>query len=78
MHRVAVGGGDAGIISSLGTRALDPPADVAVVVSAACPNFSICGIASFGSGQVTHERNLVRRSLDDLQADGMALRFETK
>ncbi len=54
-----------------------PTTEVTVVVADAYPNFSICGIPYYVSGEVTHWRNLAHRTLDDLKATGMQLRLNT-
>jgi NADPH-dependent 2,4-dienoyl-CoA reductase/sulfur reductase-like enzyme len=77
MHLVAIGGSDAGISAALRARELDPGCDVTVVVADAYPNFSICGIPYYVSGEVTHWRNLAHRSIADLQVTGMSLRLDT-
>jgi NADPH-dependent 2,4-dienoyl-CoA reductase/sulfur reductase-like enzyme len=77
MHVVMVGGSDAGISAALRARELDPAADVTVVLEDAYPNFSICGIPYYVSGEVTHWRNLAHRTLADLEAAGMRLRLDT-
>src|SRR5437016_3572445 len=78
MRLVAVGGSDAGISAALRARELDPLAEVTVVVADAYPNFSICGIPYFISGEVTHWRNLAHRTYADLEATGMRLRLDTR
>ena len=77
MHLVMIGGSDAGISAALRARELDPGADVTVVVADAYPNFSICGIPYYVSGEVSHWRNLAHRSIADLEAAGMRLRLDT-
>jgi NADPH-dependent 2,4-dienoyl-CoA reductase/sulfur reductase-like enzyme len=77
MHVVMIGGSDAGISAALRARELDPAAEVTVVLEDAYPNFSICGIPYYVSGEVTHWRNLAHRTLADLQAAGMRLRLDT-
>ena len=77
MHVVAIGGSDAGISAALRARELDPTVDVTVVVADAYPNFSICGIPYYISGEVTHWRNLAHRTHADLEATGMRLRLDT-
>jgi NADPH-dependent 2,4-dienoyl-CoA reductase/sulfur reductase-like enzyme len=77
MHIVAVGGSDAGISAALRAREVDPGAEVTVVVADAYPNFSICGIPYFVSGEVTHWRNLAHRTYADLEAAGISLRLNT-
>jgi len=77
MHLVMIGGSDAGISAALRARELDPAADVTVVLEDAYPNFSICGIPYYVSGEVTHWRNLAHRTVADLEATGMRLRLDT-
>ena len=77
MHLVMIGGSDAGISAALRARELDPGAEVSVVVADAYPNFSICGIPYYLSGEVTHWRNLAHRTATDLEATGMTLRLDT-
>jgi NADPH-dependent 2,4-dienoyl-CoA reductase/sulfur reductase-like enzyme len=77
MHMIAVGGSDAGISAALRAREADPGAEVTVVVADAYPNFSICGIPYYVSGEVPHWRNLAHRTVADLEAAGMALRLDT-
>ena len=74
---VAIGGSDAGISTALRARELAPDVDVTVVVADAYPNFSICGIPYYVSGEVTHWRNLAHRTYADLEATGMKLRLDT-
>src|SRR6201987_5789274 len=77
MYIVAVGGSDAGISAALRAREVDPGAEVTVVTADAYPNFSICGIPYYVSGEVTRWRNLAHRTIADLEAAGMRLRLET-
>ena len=77
MHLVVIGGSDAGISAALRARELDPNVVVTVVVADAYPNFSICGIPYYISGEVTHWRNLAHRTNADLEATGMQLRLDT-
>jgi NADPH-dependent 2,4-dienoyl-CoA reductase/sulfur reductase-like enzyme len=77
MHMIAVGGSDAGISAALRAREVDSGAEVTVVVADAYPNFSICGIPYYVSGEVPHWRNLAHRATADLEAAGMTLRLGT-
>jgi NADPH-dependent 2,4-dienoyl-CoA reductase/sulfur reductase-like enzyme len=77
MHLVMIGGSDAGISAALRARELDPSADVTVVVADAYPNFSICGIPYYLSGEVARWQNLAHRAIGDLEAAGMGLRLDT-
>ncbi len=77
MHVVMIGGSDAGISAALRARELDPGAEVTVVLADAYPNFSICGIPYYVSGEVARWRDLAHRTLADLEAAGMRLRLDT-
>ena len=77
-HIVAIGGSDGGISAALRIRELDPSAEVTVVVADAYPNFSICGIPYYVSGEVTHWSNLAHRTADDLAATGMRVLTDTR
>ena len=77
MHLVMIGGSDAGISAALRAHELDPAADVTVVLEDAYPNFSICGIPYYLSGEVAEWRNLAHRTFADLEAAGMGLRLDT-
>ena len=76
-HIVAIGGSDAGISAALRARELDPNSEVTVVVADAYPNFSICGIPYYVSGEVEHWSNLAHRILADLKTTGMEVRTNT-
>lgn len=77
-HIVAIGGSDAGISAALRIRELDPSTEVTVVVADAYPNFSICGIPYYVSGEVTHWTHLAHRTADDLAATGMRVLTDTR
>ncbi|MFZ7087094.1 FAD-dependent oxidoreductase [Curtobacterium sp. RRHDQ10] len=76
-HLVAVGGSDAGIAAALRARELDPSTDVTVVLADEFPNFSICGIPYWVSGDVVTEASLAHRTRADLEAAGMTVRSST-
>jgi len=77
MHVVAIGGSDAGISAALRIREVDPATEVTVVVADRFPNFSICGIPYYVSGEVARWENLAHRTVADLEATGMRLRLDT-
>jgi NADPH-dependent 2,4-dienoyl-CoA reductase/sulfur reductase-like enzyme len=77
MHIVAIGGSDAGISAALRARELDSSVDVTVVVADEYPNYSICGIPYYFSGDVKHWQSLAHRTHADLEATGMRLRLNT-
>lgn len=77
MHLVAIGGSDAGISAALRARELDPTTDVTVIVADEYPNFSICGIPYYFSGDVRPWQSLAHRTTADLEATGMSLKLNT-
>ena len=77
MRLVAIGGSDAGIQAALRARELDPSAEVTVVLADAYPNYSICGIPYYVSGDVADWHNLAHRTIAELEATGMTLRLDT-
>ena len=74
---VVIGGSDAGISAALRARELDPTAEVIVALADAYPNFSICGIPYYISGEVPDWHNLAHRTVADLEATGVTLRLDT-
>ncbi|WOP19728.1 FAD-dependent oxidoreductase [Raineyella sp. LH-20] len=77
-HLIAVGGSDAGISAALRARELDPSAEVTVVVADRYPNYSICGIPYYVSGDVTPWQSLAHRTIADLEAAGVRLLLDTR
>ncbi|SDE04188.1 FAD-dependent oxidoreductase [Auraticoccus monumenti] len=77
MHLVAIGGSDAGISAALRARELDPGVEVSVVVADRYPNYSICGIPYYFSGDVAPWQSLAHRTAADLEATGRNLRLDT-
>src|SRR3990172_12844921 len=53
-----IGGSDAGISAALRAREVDPSVNVTVVVADAFPNYSICGLPFYVSGEVPDWRRL--------------------
>ncbi len=68
-----VGGSDAGISAALRARELTPEWQVTVAVADHYPNFSICGIPYFLSGEVPMAENLAHRKAVDIQSLGVEL-----
>lgn len=76
-HLIAIGGSDAGISAALRARELDRSVEVTVVVADEYPNFSICGIPYYFTGDVQPWQSLAHRTAADLEATGMQLRLNT-
>ena len=74
---VIVGGSDAGISAGLRARELDPTVHPTLVVADAYPNFSICGIPYWLSGEVSDKQSLAHRTRYDLEQTGLDLQLNT-
>lgn len=68
-----VGGSDAGISAALRARELAPGWTVTVAVADRFPNFSICGIPYYLSGEVASAEDLAHRKAADIEALGIEL-----
>ena len=73
MRLLVIGGSDAGIAAALRARELDPSVEVSVVVADAFPNFSICGLPYYLSGDVSDWRELAHRTTSELEQAGIQL-----
>lgn len=77
MNRIViVGGSDAGISAALRAREIDPELRPTVFVADRFPNFSICGLPFFLSGEIKDWKTLAHRNAADIQALGIDLRLE--
>jgi NADPH-dependent 2,4-dienoyl-CoA reductase/sulfur reductase-like enzyme len=72
-HMLIVGGSDAGISAALRIKERDRQAEVSVIVADAYPNFSICGLPFYLSGEVEDWRHLAHRSVTEIEARGIRL-----
>jgi NADPH-dependent 2,4-dienoyl-CoA reductase/sulfur reductase-like enzyme len=73
MRLLVVGGSDAGIAAAVRARELAPSVEATVVVADAFPNFSICGLPYYLSGDVGDWRDLAHRTTTDLEQAGLQL-----
>jgi NADPH-dependent 2,4-dienoyl-CoA reductase/sulfur reductase-like enzyme len=73
MRLLVIGGSDAGVAAALRARELDSSAEVTVVVADGFPNFSICGLPYYLSGDVSDWRRLAHRTTTDLEQAGIRL-----
>jgi len=73
-----IGGSDAGISAALRARELDPDVQVTVIVADRYPNYSICGIPYYLSGEVQAATDLAHRKAADIEAAGIQLLLEHK
>jgi NADPH-dependent 2,4-dienoyl-CoA reductase/sulfur reductase-like enzyme len=77
LRLVIVGASDAGISAGLRARELDSTVQTTLVVADAYPNFSICGIPYWLSGEVTDAASLAHRTREELELAGLQLRLNT-
>jgi NADPH-dependent 2,4-dienoyl-CoA reductase/sulfur reductase-like enzyme len=73
---VIVGGSDAGISAALRAREVDAACQISVVVADAYPNYSICGLPYYLSGEVRDWRALAHRTRAEIEAGGVTLLLE--
>lgn len=70
-----VGGSDAGISAALRARELDSTVEPTIVLADRFPNFSICGLPFFISGEVQDWRNLAHRTAEEISQQGIQVRM---
>ncbi|MGO9530877.1 MAG: FAD-dependent oxidoreductase [Syntrophobacteraceae bacterium] len=75
-HILIIGGSDAGISAALRARELDPASEVTIVVADRYPNFSICGLPFYLSGEVDDWHTLAHRTVSDIENAGVRLLLE--
>ncbi len=69
MRLVIIGGSDAGISAALRAREIAPDTDISVVLADEFPNYSICGLPFFLSGETPKVKQLAHRT----EFDGIRL-----
>ncbi len=62
MKLLIIGGSDAGISAALRVRELAPETDITVVLADEFPNYSICGLPFFLSGETPEAKQLAHRT----------------
>ncbi|WP_218188216.1 NAD(P)/FAD-dependent oxidoreductase [Desulfosarcina cetonica] len=72
-HVLIIGGSDAGISAALRIREMAPKTKVTILLADDYPNFSICGLPFYLSGEVTDWHNLAHRTKDDIVREGIEL-----
>jgi NADPH-dependent 2,4-dienoyl-CoA reductase/sulfur reductase-like enzyme len=72
-----IGGSDAGISAGLRARERDPNCEVTVVVADRFPNYSICGLPFYLSGEVPDWHALAHRTAEDITREGIHLSLDT-
>jgi len=70
---VVIGGSDAGISASLRAKELSPDTEVTLILADRYPNFSICGLPFYLSGEVSDWKTLAHRTADEIEKKGIQL-----
>jgi NADPH-dependent 2,4-dienoyl-CoA reductase/sulfur reductase-like enzyme len=70
---VVIGGSDAGISAGLRARELWPAAEVDLILADRYPNFSICGLPFYLSGEVPDWKTLAHRTAAEIEGQGIRL-----
>ena len=78
VNLLIIGGSDAGISAALRAKELDQTVNVTIVVADSYPNFSICGIPFYLSGEVSDWRNLAHRTAEEITQTGINLLLNYK
>ncbi|MBS0422594.1 MAG: FAD-dependent oxidoreductase [Proteobacteria bacterium] len=73
MRLLIIGGSDAGISAALRAREIDPHTEVHMLLADDYPNFSICGLPFYLSGEVADWKTLAHRSRNDIEFAGVRL-----
>jgi NADPH-dependent 2,4-dienoyl-CoA reductase/sulfur reductase-like enzyme len=68
-----IGGSDAGVSAALRARELDATIQITMAVADAYPNYSICGLPYFLSGEVKDWHALAHRTRDEITSQGITL-----
>lgn len=76
MDLVIIGGSDAGISAALRAREIDSHIEITLICADRFPNFSICGLPFFISGEVRDWRTLAHRSIEEIEKKGIRLLLE--
>jgi NADPH-dependent 2,4-dienoyl-CoA reductase/sulfur reductase-like enzyme len=74
---VIIGGSDAGISAALRARELNALAEVTVVLADRFPNYSICGLPFYLSGEVPDWHWLAHRTAKDITREGIHLLLDS-
>ena len=75
-HILIIGGSDAGISAALRARELDPAVELTILLADRFPNYSICGLPFYLSGEVTDWQDLAHRKAEDITSLGIKLRMD--
>lgn len=75
---VIIGGSDAGISAALRAREIDHSVETTMVLADSYPNFSICGLPFYLSGEVSDWRILAHRTKEEIEQAGIRLVLDNR
>lgn len=70
---IIIGGSDAGISAALRAKEIEPEIEITLICADRFPNFSICGLPFFISGEVRDWRALAHRTVEEIERAGIRL-----
>ena len=71
-----IGGSDAGINAALRAREVDATAHITVVLADRFPNYSVCGLPFYISGEVPDWHWLAHRTAEEITGEGVSLMLD--
>ncbi|MGQ9687128.1 MAG: FAD-dependent oxidoreductase [Thiobacillaceae bacterium] len=75
-HLLIIGGSDAGISAALRAREVVPAWEVTVVAADRHPNYSVCGLPFWLSGEIADWHDLAHRTAEEIESQGIHLLLE--
>src|SRR5205814_10541671 len=72
-----IGGSDAGISAALRAKEVDVTTDVTVILADRFPNYSICGLPFYLSGETPDWHWLAHRTAEDITREGVHLLLDS-
>ncbi|HLI06775.1 MAG TPA: FAD-dependent oxidoreductase [Ktedonobacteraceae bacterium] len=73
-----IGGSDAGTSAALRAREVDANAQITVVLADRFPNYSVCGLPFYESGEVPDWHWLAHRTAEEISGEGISLLLDHK
>ena len=78
MNLTIIGGSDAGISAALRAREINKNVDVSVIVADSFPNYSICGLPFYLSGETPEWSQLAHRQIGQIEQEGLRILLNHK
>ncbi len=73
-----IGGSDAGISAAFRAKDLEPTIGITIIVADRFPNFSICGLPFYLSGEIQDWKTLAHRTIEEIEGNGIRLLLDHK